>query len=259
MPFSSKIKEKFLGKDGEKFQNASLEVFKVTKTSYLGRIVPMITYIIAISFIYYVISHPISLIFPQYIDIMPQLQEVANTVEGAGIQEFGIINALRINPGAFSGISADLTPIVQFNTSWLGIDIMLPVNLKSFGVILPILITAYFLYVIAKMVIPVIKKKVELSKIGFKLALFIFCAFLSIGSTFTSSIIIHIYFLIVLGFGLFTNPFFNKLLTKKMKPWIIETNGKCQEILKKYGIEDEVTAVHVNKKADTEHTVSDNG
>ena len=247
-PFSKKIKEKFIGKDGEKFTNASMELFKLTKTSYLGRIVPYIIYIPYIALIFNLINSPISLFFPQYSTYLPQMQEIALTVNSGYMQEFGIIRALRENPSAFTSLGVDIAPLQNFNTGIFGLDVIEPVKLNSLGVILPILIAAYYIYKIVKLLIPVVKKQVSLSKVGFSLGLNIFLGFSIAGTAFTMNAVYHLYFIIFFGLGLFVHWIINKMLTKIMKPWIIETNTKCQELLKKYGIEDSVSAVFIKEQ-----------
>ena len=247
-PFLFKIKEKFLGKDNEKFQNGSLKIFSLTKTSQFSTTWPTIVELFFLFPILTVLYNPITYVFKGLSGQIDVLYDKASKIVSAGLsKEIDIINAIRTNPTAFSDV--DTTPILDMNTNIFGFDIFKPADIGGLSVVLPILMIVFFLYRTIKLIVPVLRKKVKLRKVVLPLSLnIIICSSMSVAA-FTLPMIFYLYFVVFTIVGLIGEKVINAIIMKRYKDWVKETNTKCQEVLRDLGVEEKVSAI-LEKESD---------
>ncbi len=240
-PFMAKLKQKFLGKDSDKFMNASMEVLKTTGASHMGKFVPFFFEYPILVFIGYVIYHPISVLFPAFKSSIPVLSEIASKYETSGFQEFNIINAIKTHPEAFD---KDVLSIGYLNTKiFSAIDLTKPASFKSFGFIVPLLIIGFYIFNIIKLLIPVFKREKTLKSVGLMLGVYVFVAIILSTTIFSQPQMLYLYLMIFLIIGAFSSKIIDSYIFRTKKQWIKEKNEQCKEILKKYEVEESVSAL----------------
>lgn len=245
-PYLFKIKEKFLGREGDSFANATMEIFKATKYNYFaGTILFFIEYPIIIG-VFFTLYHPISILFPTLRNFIPEMSEIASGVVTGGVEEINIIRAIRISPELFADF--DISGIVSLKSSIFGMDVLDMAKVGDITMILPILAAIYYIYVIVRTIIPVIKKDKKLKDVVVMLALYIIIGCSIIASSFSLPLVFYCYLMIYIPIGMVATKVINKILIKTKKPWVKEKNKVCQEILKKYGIEEYVSALKEENK-----------
>lgn len=248
-PFLFKIKEKFLGREGENFEKASMEVFKATKYNYLTTSLPFIVEYPVILGLFFTLYHPISILFPELRSSLPALSEIASGITNNRFSEIGIIEAVRQSPEAFGNF--DISGIINMRSSIFGIDILHTAKMGDITMALPIITVLYYLFIIVKLLIPVFKKQKKLRNIALQLALYIFVGISIAASSFSLPLVFYCYLVIFIILSSITNRLINKFIIKTKKPWVVEQNAVCQEILKKYGITEYVSALKDDKETDT--------
>lgn len=248
-PFLFKIKEKFLGREGENFEKASMEVFKATKYNYLTTSLPFIVEYPVILGLFFTLYHPISILFPELRSSLPALSEIASGITNNRFSEIGIIEAVRQSPEAFGNF--DISGIINMRSSIFGIDILHTAKMGNITMALPIITVLYYLFIIVKLLIPVFKKQKKLRNIALQLALYIFVGISIAASSFSLPLVFYCYLVIFIILSSITNRLINKFIIKTKKPWVVEQNAVCQEILKKYGITEYVSALKDDKETDT--------
>ena len=248
-PFLFKIKEKFLGREGENFEKASMEVFKATKYNYLTTSLPFIVEYPVILGLFFTLYHPISILFPELRSSLPALSEIASGITDNRFSEIGIIEAVRQSPEAFGNF--DISGIINLRSSIFGIDILHTAKMGDITMALPIITVLYYLFIIVKLLIPVFKKQKKLRNIALQLALYIFVGISIAASSFSLPLVFYCYLVIFIILSSITNRLINKFIIKTKKPWVVEQNTVCQEILKKYGITEYDSAPKDDKETDT--------
>lgn len=248
-PFLFKIKEKFLGREGENFEKASMEVFKATKYNYLTTSLPFIVEYPVILGLFFTLYHPISILFPELRSSLPALSEIASGITNNRFSEIGIIKAVRQSPEAFGNF--DISGIINMRSSIFGIDILHTAKMGDITMALPIITVLYYLFIIVKLLIPVFKKQKKLRNIALQLALYIFVGISIAASSFSLPLVFYCYLVIFIILSSITNRLINKFIIKTKKTWVVEQNAVCQEILKKYGITEYVSALKDDKETDT--------
>lgn len=252
-PYLFKIKEKFLGREGNNFENATMEIFKATKSNYISSALPVfIEYPIIIG-LFFSLYHPISVLFPKLRDSIPEMAKIAEGISHGNIQELNIVSAVRKSPEAFSVF--DISGIKSVNSSFCGIDIFETARFGDITMILPLIAIAYYLFVIIKLLVPVFKKQKKLREVALFLALYIIVGCSITASAFSLPLVFYCYLLIFIPIGSLSNKLVTSFIVKTKKPWVERQNKVCQEILKKYGIEEYVSALR--EDSDTETTVSE--
>lgn len=251
-PFLFKIKEKFLGREGESFEKASMEIFKTTKYNYLSTSLPFIIEYPVILGLFFILYHPISILFPTLRSSLPALSEIAAGITTNRFSEINIIEAVRQNPKAFNEFN--ISGIANMKSSIFGIDVLHTAKMGDITMILPIITILYYLYIIVRLLIPVFKKQKKLQSVALQLALYIFIGASIAASSFSLPLVFYCYLVIFIIVSSITNRLINKFIIKTKKPWVIEQNAACQEILKKYGITEYVSAL----KDDTNKTTDEN-
>lgn len=245
-PFLFKIKEKFLGREGDNFANATMEVFKATKYNYFTTtILFFIEYPLLLG-IFFTLYHPISVLFPTLRNFIPEMSEIASGVVTGGIEEINIIKAIRISPELFADF--DISGILSMKTSILGIDVLETAKWGEITMILPVLTVLYYLYVIFRTILPVIKKERKLKDVVVMLALYIIIGCSITASSFSLPLVFYCYLVICIPVGVIANKIISHIVAKRKLPWIKEQNAVCQEILKKYEIEEYVSAIKEERK-----------
>lgn len=241
-PFLFKIKEKFLGKDNEKFQNGSLKIFSITKTSQFSTTWPTIVELFFLFPILTVLYNPITYVFKGLSGQIDVLYEKAANIVSAGLsKEIDIINAIRTNPTTFADV--DIEPILNMNTNIFGFDVFKPADINGSSIILPILMVLFFIYRTIKLVVPVLRKKVRLRRVVLPLSLnIIICSSMSVAAL-TLPMIFYLYFVVFAIVGLIGEKVINTIIMKKYKNWVKEANAKCQEVLLDLGVEEKVSAI----------------
>lgn len=247
-PFLFKIKEKFLGREGENFEKASMEVFKATKYNYLTTSLPFIIEYPVILGLFFTLYHPISILFPELRSFLPALSEIASGITNNRFSEIGIIEAVRQSPEVFGNF--DISGIINMRSSIFGIDILHTAKMGDITMALPIITVLYYLFIIVKLLIPVFKKQKKLRNIALQLALYIFVGISIAASSFSLPLVFYCYLVIFIILSSITNRLINKFIIKTKKPWVVEQNTVCQEILKKYGITEYVSALKDDKETD---------
>lgn len=243
-PFVFKIKEKYLGKDSEKFEKATLEVFNVTKTSQFTKAAPILIEYPMMIAMFYVLYHPVSVLFPALRDKIPELSKLANAIRPGVTDEINIMNAVRLHPDAFVEKGFDITAIQGVNTSLFGkVDLFSSAALNDLSIILPIALLAYFAYGLFRMLLPVFQKKQPFKSVALMFGIYAFISLSLVVSAFKLPLIFYLYFIIFLGIGIPVNKIMDTMVAKKKKEWVIHANRECQDILKKYEIEEYVSAI----------------
>ena len=85
------------------------------------------------------------------------------------------------------------------------------------------------------------------------IALYIIVGASITASAFSLPLVFYIYLFIFIVIGSISGKIIDSIVSKRRKEWVIKTNRKCQEILKKYGIEEYVTAIPETKNAGDEN------
>ena len=240
-PFLFKVKEKYLGRDGDNFEKASIEIFKATKYNYFSTSLPFLFEYPVILGLFFTLYHPISILFPALRTSLPELSEIASGITTSGFNEFNIIEAVRISPESFADF--DVSGIANMPTSIFGVDILHTAKVGDITMVLPILAIVYYLYIIIKVLVPVFKKQKRLRSVALPLALYIMIGCSIAVSSFSLPLVFYCYLIVFVTIGSITNKLLNKFIIKNKKPWVVKQNAVCQEILKKYGITEYVTAL----------------
>ena len=240
-PYLFKIKEKFLGREGSNFENATMEIFKATGSNYFSTALPVLIEYPIIIGLFFSLYHPISVLFPSLRASIPAMSEISAGIAKGPFEEINIIMALRKSPASFSEFS--ISKLQAMNSSFFGIDILKTAEWGNITMILPLIAIAYYLFVIVKLLIPVFKKEKKLREIAIFLALYIIVGCSITASAFSLPLVFYCYLLVFIPISSISNKVVNNIVVKTKKPWVEKQNKVCQEILKKYGIEEYVSAL----------------
>lgn len=240
-PFLFKIKEKFLGREGNNFEDATLEIFKATGSNYFSTVIPILFEYPVIFGLFFTLYHPISVLFPSLRNVIPAMEDAAEKIVSGSFGEINIINAVKSSPEAFSGF--DISGILKIQSSFWAFDIFKTASLKDITVVLPMLTVAFYLFSIIKLLIPVFKKEKKLRSVAFMLALYIIIGASITASAFSLPLVFYLYLFTFIVVGSISHKIIDAIVSKKRKDWVISTNKKCQDILRKYEIEDYVSAI----------------
>lgn len=250
-PFLSKVKEKYLGKDNDIFQKASFEIIDATHVNKFT--VPLITFFIEFPVIFgmfFVLYNPISVLFGVNTFDINGLWNVAKEIVPVGIsKEMDIVNAIHVNPGAFKEFS--VADIASINSGFFDINLFEPAKTNTVSVIFPVLIICLQLFYIVKIIVQILRKKTTLKKQSVPLALYVLAGLVMSTAAFGLPMIFYLYFIIFTTIG-FVSDGLIKFIMKKKVPMAKENNKICQEILKKYNIEDYVTAFQTDLESHKE-------
>lgn len=240
-PFLFKIKEKFLGREGDNFEKATMEIFKATGYNYFSSSILLFIEYPVILGLFFTLYHPISILFPDLRASLPALSEIASEVTTKGFKELNIIEAVRQSPESFAGFN--ISGIINMKSSIFGIDILHTAKFGDVTMILPMIAIAYYLYAIIKLLLPVFKKQKRLRDVALALSLYIIVGCSITVSAFSLPLVFYCYLIVFITISSITNRMINKLIIKTKKPWVDKQNKVCQEILKKYGITEYVSAI----------------
>ena len=250
-PFVAKIKDKFLGREGHMFEDATLELFKATGSNYFSSFLPFLVEYPVIIGLFFTLYHPISILFPEYRDLIPQLDIVAKGICEGNIQEVNIIRAFQLSPDSFAGFN--LSGLQGFNSSIFGINIFETASVNSISVIFPAFALTWYLLGIVKMLIPVFTKQKKIRDIVIYLLLYIFVTVSMVSCAFVLPLIFYIYLFIFIILGSAAGKIIDNIIYKRKKEWVKTKNKECQEILKKYGVTEYVSAIaEVDKEEDVD-------
>ena len=236
-PYVAKIKDKFLGKDAKSFENATLEVFKVTKTSQWSKFVPYLIEYPLILLVYRMIVHPVQVFFPNMVSHLDTMCETGG-ISGV-FSEMSLIHKIQESPSLFSGF--DTTGIDAFNTKLFGvIDLYQPAAWGNISLVFPVLIMAFFVFKTVQVLLPAIQGKKTFKEVGIGAGLmFVFGCLIS-SSVFVSPVFTYVYLLVFLVVGGISMWFWDRIMAKRMKDWLVRTDAECKTILQSYGVEDMV-------------------
>ena len=254
-PFLFKVKEKFLGREGDNFEKATMELFKATGYNYFSSsILLFIEYPVILGLIF-TLYHPISILFPDLRASLPALSEIASEITTRGFEELNIIEAVRQSPESFAGFN--VSDIINMKSSIFGIDILHTAKFGDITMILPMIAITYYLYAIVKLLLPVFKKQKKLRDVALALSLYIIVGCSITVSAFSLPLVFYCYLIVFITISSITNRMINKLIIKTKKPWVEKQNKVCQEILKKYGITEYVSAIKEDLAEPTESVEKD--
>lgn len=254
-PFLFKVKEKFLGREGDNFQNATLEIFKATGYNYFSSSIPLFIEYPVILGLFFTLYHPISILFPDLRASLPILSETALGITTKGFEELNIIEAVRQSPESFAGFN--ISGIIDMKSSIFGIDILHTAKMGNITMILPIIAIAYYLYAAIKLLLPVFKKQKKIRDVAVVLSLYIIVGCSITVSAFSLPLVFYCYLIVFITISNITNRMINKYIIKTKEPWVKKQNSVCQEILKKYGITEYVSAIKKNSPAPAENNQKD--
>lgn len=240
-PFVAKIKDKFLGREGHAFEDATMEIFKTTGSNYFSTALPILFEYPVIIGLFFTVYHPISSLFPAMMKHIPAMETVAERICTSTFSEINIIRAVQYSPEAFTGFN--ISGIQNIHSSILGVNLFDTAKWTNITVALPILTMVYYLFVIIKMLVPVFKKEKKLRSVAPVLALYILVAFSICCCAFSMPLIFYCYLFIFLVIGSLANKIIDRIVYKRKKDWVKSKNRECQEILKKYGVEEYVSAI----------------
>ena len=250
-PFLFKVKEKFLGREGSNFEDATMEIFKATGSNYFSNALPILFEYPVILGLFFTLYHPISVLYPSLRESSPAMEKIASGIVKGGFGEINIINAVKSSPELFSKF--EISGISKINSSVGVFDIFNTASLDNITAILPLLTITFYLLSIIKLLIPVFKGEKKLRSVSFMIALYIIVGASITASAFSLPLVFYIYLFIFIVIGSISGKIIDSIVSKRRKEWVIKTNRKCQEILKKYGIEEYVTAIPETKNAGDEN------
>lgn len=234
-PYLLAVKKKYLGKD-DRFADASYELFQISKTNQLTKVIPaLIQYPLYIG-IFYVIYHPISMVYSQYNFNINKLFEIASTVNKITLPECSILSAVQTNPELFEGIK-NINILSNFNTTFLGINITSPVEFGTLGMIFPIITIALLSINLIMMIKNYFKSTNNKFKFNGQLILVLLMLFVMISiatSSFYFPILFHIYYYIFFVLGKVSINISKIIMKKYNKAEFDQLNEKCKEIAEKY-------------------------
>lgn len=200
-----------------------LSLYKAGKCRPATNIIIQLLNIVFIFSLIAVIYNPLQYYFNFSAD---QIETIKNTASAVlqndslrTASDFGVIDALISNSSSFAGTTnPDIAAILNCNYSFLGIPLILPVNVSSWQVIFPIAFLAYYTYKLARSVFRFIKvenKKKILGKFILSIAFQLFVLSILACSAFLFPFIYFVYIMIFVIIGEISR----RVIKKMLKPF----------------------------------------